>query len=42
MRIGIAALSGVVLAALLSFGLVQANAAGKDPVTKPLYNYGSR
>jgi hypothetical protein len=42
MRIAFAALAGVLLAFLFSFGLVQANAANKDPVTKPLYNYGSR
>lgn len=43
MRIAIAALAGVVLAALASFGAVQlANASQSDPLIKPLYNYGSR
>lgn len=43
MRIAIAALVGVLLAAGASFGAVQlANASQKDPVIKPLYNYGSR
>ncbi|MFC5744213.1 hypothetical protein [Actinomadura rugatobispora] len=43
MRIAIAALVGVVLAAGTSFSVVQlSNASQKDPVIKPLYNYGSR
>jgi len=43
MRIAIAALAGVLLAAGASFGAVQmSNASQKDPVIKPLYNYGSR
>ncbi|GAA1779273.1 MULTISPECIES: hypothetical protein [Actinomadura] len=43
MRIAIAALVGVLLAAGASFGTVQlVNASQQDPVIKPLYNYGSR
>ncbi|MFI0447975.1 hypothetical protein [Actinomadura sp. 6N118] len=43
MRIAIAAVVGVVLAALASVGAVQvSNASQSDPVIKPLYNYGSR
>ena len=43
MRIAIAALVGVLLAAGASFGTVQlANSSQEDPVIKPLYNYGSR
>lgn len=43
MRIAVAALVGVVLAALASVGAVQmANASQSDPLIKPLYNYGSR
>ncbi|WP_255205713.1 hypothetical protein [Actinomadura sp. BRA 177] len=43
MRIAIAAVVGVLLAAGASFGTVQlVNASQKDPVIKPLYNYGSR
>ncbi|GAA4091654.1 MULTISPECIES: hypothetical protein [Actinomadura] len=43
MRIAISALVGVLLAAGASFGAVQlASASQKDPVIKPLYNYGSR
>ncbi len=43
MRIAIAALVGVLLAAGASFGTVQlVNASHQDPVIKPLYNYGSR
>ncbi|GAA1561178.1 hypothetical protein GCM10009678_50080 [Actinomadura kijaniata] len=43
MRVAIAAVTGVLLAALTSVGVVQlANADQKDPVIKPLYNYGSR
>ncbi|MFI0367350.1 hypothetical protein ACH35V_05690 [Actinomadura sp. 1N219] len=43
MRIAIAALVGVLLAAGASFGTVQlVNASQDDPVIKPLYNYGAR
>ncbi|WP_018653376.1 hypothetical protein [Actinomadura flavalba] len=43
MRIAIAAVSGVLLAALASLGVVQlANADQDDPVIKPLYEYGGR
>jgi hypothetical protein len=42
MRIAFATLTGVLLAALLSFGLVHTASAAKDPSTKPLYNYGAR
>lgn len=43
MRIALSALVGCILAAGASFGAVQlANASQKDPVIKPLYNYGSR
>jgi hypothetical protein len=43
MRIAIAAAAGIVLAVLMSYGVVRVvNTAGDDPVTKPLYNYGSR
>ncbi|CND92131.1 Uncharacterised protein [Mycobacterium tuberculosis] len=43
MRIAIAALVGVLLAAGASFGTVQiVNGSQQDPVIKPLYNYGSR
>ncbi|WP_261986475.1 hypothetical protein [Actinomadura sp. HBU206391] len=43
MRIAIAAVAGVVLAALASVGVVQVvNASQNEPVTKPLHNYGSR
>ena len=43
MRIAIAALIGVLLAAGASFGAVRlADATQKDPVVKPLYNYGER
>ncbi|WP_264159285.1 hypothetical protein [Actinomadura rudentiformis] len=43
MRIAIAAVVGVVLAALASVFVVQvSNASQSDPVIKPLYNYGSR
>ena len=43
MRIAIAAVVGVLLAAGVSFGTVQlVNASQQDPVIKPLYNYGSR
>ena len=43
MRIAIAALVGVILAAGTSVGVVQmSNASQKEPVIKPLYNYGSR
>jgi hypothetical protein len=43
MRIAVAAIIGVVLAATASFGAVQLTASSqKDPVIKPLYNYGSR
>ncbi len=43
MRIAAAALAGVVLALLFSFGVVRVvTTAGNDPVAKPLYNYGTR
>ncbi|WP_268920478.1 hypothetical protein [Actinomadura soli] len=43
MRIVIAALVGVLLAAGASFGTVQlVTASQDDPVVKPLYNYGAR
>lgn len=42
MRIAIAALVGVLLAAGASLGVVQlANSSQKDPVIKPMYNYGA-
>lgn len=43
MRISVAAMTGVVLALLIAFGVVRvATTAEKDPVARPLYNYGSR
>jgi hypothetical protein len=43
MRIAVAALAGIVLAFLLSFGVVRiVSASSQDPVVKPLYNYGTR
>jgi hypothetical protein len=43
MRIAAAALAGVVLALLTSFGVVRVvTTSEQDPVVKPLYNYGSR
>ncbi|WP_279485180.1 hypothetical protein [Actinomadura sp. GC306] len=43
MRIAIAAVVGVLLAAGASLGTVQlVESSQKDPVIKPLYNYGSR
>lgn len=43
MPVAIAALAGVLLAALVSFSVVQVtNAAQDSPVIKPLYNYGTR
>ncbi|MDN3355670.1 hypothetical protein [Actinomadura sp. DC4] len=43
MRIAAAALAGVVLALLTSFGVVRVvTTSQNDTVTKPLYNYGSR
>ncbi|MFC9969599.1 hypothetical protein ACIBF1_24565 [Spirillospora sp. NPDC050679] len=43
MRIAVSALIGVLLAGGTALGAVQlANASQKDPVIKPLYNYGSR
>lgn len=43
MRIAIAALVGVLLAAGASFGTVQlVNSSQQDPVIKPLYSYGDR
>ncbi|MCP2335144.1 hypothetical protein [Actinomadura rupiterrae] len=43
MRIAIAALAGALLAALTAVSTIHfENAAQKDPVLKPLYNYGSR
>ncbi|WP_267900916.1 hypothetical protein [Actinomadura craniellae] len=43
MRIAVAALTGILLAVLLSVGVVQLSAASQeDPVIKPLYNYGTR
>ncbi|HEY8480940.1 MAG TPA: hypothetical protein VIL71_14030 [Spirillospora sp.] len=43
MRIALAAVVGVLLAAGAAFGSVQVIASSqKDPVIKPLYNYGER
>lgn len=43
MRIAAAALAGVVLAFLVSFGVVRVvTTSEKDAVTRPLYNYGTR
>ncbi len=43
MRIAVAALAGMVLAFLTSFGVVRVvTTSEQDPVAKPLYNYGSR
>jgi hypothetical protein len=43
MRIAAAALAGVVLAFLISFGVVRVvTTSAQDPVSKPLYNYGTR
>ncbi len=43
MRIAAAALTGIVLALLTSFGVVRVvTTSEKDPVARPLYNYGSR
>lgn len=43
MPVAIAALAGVLLAVLVSFGIVQAVNSGQgSPVLKPLYNYGTR
>lgn len=43
MRIAVAALAGVVLAVLTSFGVVRVvTTASRDQPVKPLYNYGSR
>jgi hypothetical protein len=43
MRIAAAALAGVVLAFLISFGVVRVvTTSQQDPVSKPLYNYGTR
>lgn len=43
MRIAIAAVIGVLLAAGASFSTVQLiSSSQKDPVIKPLYNYGDR
>ncbi|WP_019629877.1 hypothetical protein [Actinomadura atramentaria] len=43
MRIAIAAVAGVLLAALASFGAVQLASASQDkPVVQSLYQYGDR
>lgn len=43
MPVAITALAGVLLAALVSFVIVQVvNAGQENPVIKPLYNYGTR
>jgi hypothetical protein len=43
MRIAAAVLAGAVLAMLTSFGVVRVvTTSEKDPVSKPLYNYGTR
>lgn len=43
MRIAAAALAGVVLAFLISFGVVRVvTTSGQHPVSKSLYNYGTR
>ncbi|MCW2898013.1 MAG: hypothetical protein JWO67_278 [Streptosporangiaceae bacterium] len=43
MRMAIAAVAGIVLAALACVGGVQiVSSSQNDPVNKPLYNYGSR
>lgn len=43
MRIVIAAVLGVFLAGVGSFGIVQlVDSSQQDPVTQPLYNYGTR
>jgi hypothetical protein len=43
MRIAVSVLIGAALAAGASFGAVQfASASKSEPVSKPLYNYGSR
>jgi hypothetical protein len=41
MRIAIATVTGVVLAVLVSVGIVQAATSTPDPVPRPLYNYGT-
>ena len=43
MRIVVAAITGVLIAALMSYGVVHVStSSAKDPVVKPLYNYGNR
>lgn len=43
MHIVVAVLTGIVLASLLSFGVVKVvSSSSQDPITKPLYNYGTR
>lgn len=43
MRIAAAAVVGVVLAFLISFGVVRVvTTAEREPVSQPLYNYGTR
>lgn len=43
MRIAIAAAAGIVLAVLMSFGVVRVvTTASNHAVTQPLYNYGTR
>jgi hypothetical protein len=43
MRIAAAVLAGAVLALLTAFGVVRVvTTSEKDPVAKPLYNYGTR
>jgi hypothetical protein len=43
MRIAAVVLAGAVLALLTSFGVVRVvTISEQDPVSKPLYNYGTR
>jgi hypothetical protein len=43
MRIAIVALTGVLLALVLSYAVVRVtNTSSQTPVLQPLYNYGSR
>jgi hypothetical protein len=41
MRIVISTITGVILAVLVSVGIVQAATTKPDPVPRPLYNYGT-
>ncbi|WP_289850344.1 hypothetical protein [Actinoallomurus purpureus] len=43
MRIAVAMLAGIMLALVTSFGIVRVvTTSQRDPVVKPLYNYGTR